>query len=70
MKKIPLQENMKAKCRALQQVYVDERMVKSKARTKFQQHMKDKPSKWQFKYWLISDPSMYSYDFNLYLGPA
>ena len=75
LKKIlPLHQHMKAKCKELyqpiQQVSIDERMVKSKARTKFRQYMKDKPSKWGFKYWVISDPSAYSYDFNLYLGAA
>ena len=65
---------MKAKCKELhqqlQQVSIDERTVKSKARTKFRQYMKDKPSKWGFKYWVISDPSAYSYDYNPYLGAA
>ena len=75
LKKIlPLHQHMKAKCKELyqplQQVSIDERMVKSKARTKFRQYMKDKPSKWGFKYWVISDPSAYTYDFNLYLGAA
>ena len=75
LKKIlPLHEHMKLKCKEfyqpLQQISIDERMVKSKARTKFRQYMKDKPSKWGFKYWVISDPSGYTYDFNLYLGAA
>ena len=30
--------------------------------------MKDKPSKWEFKYCVISDPSGYTCDFNLYRG--
>ena len=49
---------------------IDKRMVKSKARTKFRQYMKDEPAKWGFKYWVASDPSAYTYDFNLYLGAA
>ena len=75
LKKIlPLHEHLKQKCKELyqplQQISIDERMVKSKARTKFQQYMKDKPAKWGYKYWVISDPSAYTYDFNLYLGAA
>ena len=65
---------MKRKCRELyqplQQLSVDERMVKSKVRTRFRQYMKDKPSKWGFKYWVLSDPSAYTIDFNLYYGAA
>ena len=49
---------------------INEQMVESKARTKFQQYMKDKPSKWGLKYWVISDPSAYTKDFNLYLSAA
>ena len=50
LKKIlPLHQHMNAKCKELyqplQQVSIDERMVKGKARTKFRQYMKDKPSK-------------------------
>ena len=75
LKKIlPLHQHMKAKCKELyqplQQVSINKRMVESKARTKFRQYMKDKPSKWGFKYWVISDPSAYTYDFNLYQGAA
>ena len=74
LKKIlPLHQHMKAKCKELyqplQQVSIDERMVKGKARTKFRQYMKDKPSKWGFKYWVISDPSAYLYDYNPYPYP-
>ena len=71
---LPFHEYMKRKCRELyqplQQLSVDERMVKSKARTRFRQYMKDKPSKWGFKYWVLSDPSAYTIDFNLYYGAA
>ena len=75
LKKIlPLHTHMKMKCRELyqplQQISVDERMVKSKARTKFRQYMKDKPCKWGFKYWVMSDPTGHTCDFNLYCGAA
>ena len=69
-----LHNHMKTKCKELyqplQQVSVDKRMVKSKARAKFRQYMKDKPAKWGFKYWVVSDPSGYTYDFELYQGAA
>jgi hypothetical protein len=32
--------------------------------------MKDKPVKWGFKYWVLADPSGYTYDFDLYCGAA
>ena len=71
---LPLHKHMKAKSKELyqplQKVSVDERMVKSKARRNFRQYMKNRPSKWGFKYCVISDPSAYLYDFNLYLGAA
>ena len=75
LKKIlPLHQHMKAKCKELyqplQQVSINKRMVESKARTKFRQYMKDKPSKWGFKYWVISDPSAYTYDFQVAGRPA
>ena len=71
---LPLHEHMKQRCfqlyQPLQQVSVDERMVKSKARTKFRQYLRDKPIKWGFKYWVMSDPTGYTCDFNLYCGAA
>lgn len=71
LKKIrPLQEYIKKKClnlyQPLQNLSVDERMVKSKARCHLIQYMKNKPCKWGFKYWVIADPSGYTVDFELY----
>jgi hypothetical protein len=71
---LPLHEHIKRKSRELyqplQQLAVDERMVKSKARTHVRQFMKDKPAKWGVKYFVLSDPTAYSIDFNLYYGAA
>ena len=73
LKKIrPLQEYIKKKClsfyQPLQNLSVDERMVKSKARCHLIQYMKNKPCKWGFKYWVVADTSGYTLDFDLYTG--
>ena len=47
---------------------IDERMVKSKARSHFRQYLKNKPTKWGFKYFVLADPTGYTLDFNLYCG--
>ena len=52
----------------LQNVSVDERMVKSKARCHLVQYMKNKPVKWGFKYWVIADTTGYTVNFDLYTG--
>ena len=56
----PLYDHIKQRCldlyQPLQHLSVDERMVKSKARSHFVQYMKDKPVKWGFKFWVIADP--------------
>ena len=51
-----------------QQVAVDERMVKSKARSHLIQYMHNKPVKWGFKFWVIADMTGYILDFNVYTG--
>ena len=70
----PLYDHIKQRCfdlyQPLQQLSVDERMVKSKARTHFVQYMKNKPVKWGFKYWVIADASGYTVDFDLYTGKS
>ena len=75
LKKIlPLHDYIKGKClevyQPLQELSVDERMVKSKARTHFRQYIKDKPTKWGFKYWVIADPTGYTIDCNIYCGAS
>ena len=51
LKKVrPLYDDIKNKClsyyQPLQEISVDERMVKSKARSKFKQYIRNKPTKW------------------------
>ena len=69
---LPFQEYIKCRCttlyQPLQQLSIDERMVKSKARTHFRQYMRNKPTKWGFKYWVLADITGYTVDFNIYLG--
>jgi hypothetical protein len=65
LKKIlPLHNYLKKRCfdvyQPLRELSVDERMVKSKARTHFKQYIWNKPNKWGFKYWVISDITGYS----------
>jgi len=71
-KLLPLIMHIKNKCleyyQPLQQLSVDERMVKSKARSHLIQYMRNKPTKWGFKLWVIADPSGYTLDFNVYTG--
>ena len=73
LKKVrPFHEDMKKRCQQfyqpLKELSVDERMVKSKARTHFRQYIRNKPTKWGFKYWVLADPTGYTLDFNLYCG--
>lgn len=73
LKKIrPLHNKIKVKClefyQPLRELSIDERIVKSKARTHFRQYIRNKPTKWGFKYWVLADPTGYTVDFNLYCG--
>ena len=52
----------------IRELAVDERMVKSKARTHFRQYIRNKPPKWGFKFWVLADPTGYTLDFNVYGG--
>ncbi len=64
-KLLPLVEYMK-KCielyQPVRQLSVDEWMVKSKARSHMIQYMKNKPTKWGFKLWVIADPMGFTCD--------
>ena len=54
-----------------QSIAVDERMVKSKHRSGIRQFMKDKPTKWGIKIWVLADSKNgYTIDFNVYVGKA
>ena len=64
---------IRAKCKKLyqpdQNIAIDERMVRNKGRYPFRQYMKDKPTKWGMKLWVLADSiSGYTYDFEVYLG--
>ena len=73
-KVLPFYNYVKSKCfelyQPLQQLSVDERMVKTKARTQFRQYIRNKPTKWGMKYWVLADCSGYTVDFNLYAGKS
>ena len=65
----------KDKCQSLyqpfQQIAIDERMVKSKHRTGIRQYIRNKPTKWGIKMWVLADSSnAYTYDFDVYIGKA
>ena len=52
-----------------QHMSVDERMVKSKHRSGIRKYMKDKPTKWGIKLWVLADSDNgYTVDFNVYIG--
>jgi hypothetical protein len=73
LKKVrPFYDHVKEKCASmyqpLQELSVDERMVKSKARSRFKQYIRNKPTKWGFKFWVLADPTGYTSDYDLYCG--
>ena len=75
LKKIQrLHNKIKTKCldlyQPLMQLSVDERMVKSKAHIRFRQYIRNKPTKWGYKYWVLADPTGYTLDFDIYCGSA
>lgn len=43
-------------------------MVRSQGCTHLVQYMYNKPTKWEFKLWVIVDPSGYTLDFNINTG--
>ena len=64
--------SVKKKClelyQPLKELSLDERMVRSKARSHFRQYIRNKPTRWGFKFWVMADPTGYTCDFNLYCG--
>lgn len=50
-------------------ISIDERMVPNKGRYSFRQYIKDKPTKWGMKLWVLADSlTGYTYNFDIYLG--
>ena len=50
---------------------IDERMVKSRHRSGIRQYIKDKPTKWGIKLWVLADScNGYTCDFTVYIGRA
>lgn len=65
--------SIREKCKALNQpskhVAVDERIVKSKHRSRIRQYVKNKPKKFGIKLWVWADSAKgYTYDFEIYAG--
>lgn len=70
-----LHDYIKAKCRKLYQPYmnlaVDERMVRNRGRFTFRQFVKDKPTRWGMKLWILADSANgYTCDFEVYTGKS
>ena len=50
---------------------MDEHLVKSRHRSSIRQYIKDKPTTWGIKLWVLADSSnVYTVDFNVYIGKA
>ena len=68
-------QTFRDKCQSLyqpfQQIAIDERMVKSKHRSGIRQYIRNKPTKWGIKMWVLADSSnAYTCDFDVYIGKA
>lgn len=71
----PLQDQILLACKSYyhpyQNIAIDERMVATKARHGMKQYMKDKPTKWGFKLFVLADSKTgYTCGFNIYQGKA
>jgi len=71
----PLMDTIKTACQAFyhphRDLAVEERMVASKAKTGMTQFMKDKPTRWGFKLFVLADSrNGYTVDFSIYTGKS
>ncbi|KAF7651931.1 hypothetical protein LDENG_00103410 [Lucifuga dentata] len=69
----PLYDRLRNTCKAFyhphQKVSIDERMVATKAKTEMRQYIKNKPTKWSIKLFVLADScSVYTSDFTVYAG--
>ncbi|XP_051502197.1 piggyBac transposable element-derived protein 4-like [Myxocyprinus asiaticus] len=70
----PLMDSILDSCRAYyhptRNISIDERMVASKARIGMKQYMRNKPTRWGFKLFVLADSNGYTCDFNIYTGKS
>ncbi|KAL2102083.1 hypothetical protein ACEWY4_003844 [Coilia grayii] len=69
----PLLDHMRVACKSSyhprRELAVDERMVATKAKTGFTHYIKNKPTKWGIKLFVLADSSnVYTVDFSVYVG--
>ncbi len=70
----PLYDSLRVACKAVyhpdKNLSVDERIVATKARISLKQYIKNKPTKWGIKLFVLCDSNGYTVDFNIYTGKS